>query len=298
LIRDRKTRQLTAYLFQYREKLVGSEFLNDSLIPLLCKAAGLVDEQGISYRDALGPITSHRARASTAYYLKAMGMSPYDSGKLLGHTHPNQTLPWYLKENLQQLGRMYRKANPLDRTVHALLDTQAAGRGEPCVLYYLSDSPDGRPRMCGNPNVRLCYHQVQCAECEAYIETELAEVIEQRPGVLHIAVPISLPDQLIADLTKQEEGRPIGEPPPPPPIPSAAFHFNKKAATPTESGGSQEHSELDLVRAQVMDLEAQLAAKSKQDARNVSIRLLKQELNALKKRMADLEKQEKMDESV
>jgi hypothetical protein len=42
-------------------------------------------------------------------------------------------LPWYLKENLHQLGRMYRKANPLDRTVHALLDTDAAGRGEPCV---------------------------------------------------------------------------------------------------------------------------------------------------------------------
>jgi integrase len=162
LIRDRKTRQLTAYLFQYREKLVGSEFLNDSLIPLLCKAAGLVDEQGILYRDALGPITSHRARASTAEYLKAMGMSPYDIGKLLGHTNPNQTLPWYLKENLHQLGRMYRKANPLDRTVHALLDTQAAGRGEPCVFYYLSDSPDGRPRMCGNPNFRLCYHQLQC----------------------------------------------------------------------------------------------------------------------------------------
>jgi hypothetical protein len=93
-----------------------------------------------------------------------------------------------------------------------------------------------------------------------------------------------LPDQLIADLTKQEEGTPIGEPPPPPPIPSAAFHFNKKAATHTESRASQARSELDLVREQVMNLEAQLAAKSKQDARNVSIRLLKQELNALKNR--------------
>lgn len=69
--------------------------------------------------------------------------------------------------------------------------------------------------------------------CEAYFETELAEVIEQRPGVLHLAVPIPLPDQLIADLTKHEEGTPIGELPPPPPIPSAAFHFNKKGATHT-----------------------------------------------------------------
>ncbi len=52
LVPDRKTRQPTAYLFQYREKLVGSEFLNNSLIPLLCKAAGLIGEQGTPYRDA------------------------------------------------------------------------------------------------------------------------------------------------------------------------------------------------------------------------------------------------------
>jgi hypothetical protein len=44
---------------------------------------------------------------------------------------------------------------------------------------------------------------------------------------------------------------------------------------------------------QVMNLETQLAAKGKQDARNVSIRLLKQELDALKKRMAELERQQK-----
>ena len=100
-----------------------------------------------------------------------------------------------------------------------------------------------------------------------------------------------MPDQLIADLTKQEEGTPIGELPPPPPIPSAAFHFNKKGATRTESGCSQDLSELDQVRAQVMNLETQLAAKGKQDARNVSIRLLKQELDALKKQMAELERQ-------
>src|SRR5260370_2906834 len=62
---------------------------------------------------------------------RAMGMTPYDIGKLLGHANPNRPLPWYLKENLHQLGRMYRKANPLDRTVHALLDTDAAAKVRP-----------------------------------------------------------------------------------------------------------------------------------------------------------------------
>jgi integrase len=134
LLPDRKTGKLTEYLFQSRRTRIGEAYITDPLIPLLCKAAGLTDELGNPYKDAIGPITSHRARSSTAYSLQAMGMTPYDVGKLLGHTNPSRTLPWYLKENLHQVGRMYRKANPLDRTVHALLDTDAAGRGEPCVF--------------------------------------------------------------------------------------------------------------------------------------------------------------------
>lgn len=291
LLPDRKTGKLTTYLFQYRRKMLGEAYITDHLIPLLCKAAGLTSEMGKPYKDAVGPITSHRARSSTAYYLKAMGMTPYDIGKLLGHTNPNRTLPWYLKENLHQLGRTYRKANPLDRTVHALLDTDAAARSEPCVFYYLSDSPDGRPRLCGNPNFRICYHQLQCAECAAYIDVELAEVIEQRPGVLHISVPIPLPEQLVEDLNKREEGIPVAPPPPPPPLPNPAFHFNKNVA-PCMTGG-QSVSEEDRLCLHLKDLEAQLATRGKQDTRNVSTRLLKQEISELKKRLAELEGENK-----
>ena len=286
---DRKTEKPTEYLFQYRGKKLGKAFINDFLIPLLCKAAGLVDEQGEPYRDAIGPITSHRARASTAYYLKMMGMTPFDIGKLLGHTNPNRTLPWYLKENLHQLGRMYRKANPLDRSVQALLDTTAAAKGEPCVFYYLADGPDGRPRLCGNPNFRLCYHQLKCAECGAYIDPEMAEVIERQPGCLQIAVSLPLPEQLVEDLNKQEAGIPIGEAPPPPPIPSPAFHFNKKVTACIEEPSDQPANELEQLRTRLVALETQLAAKGKQDARNVSIRLLKQEISQIKKRIAELE---------
>jgi integrase len=287
LLPDRKTGKLTEYLFQYRRKKIGEGYITDHLIPLLCKAAGLTDATGKPYKDAIGPITSHRARSSTAYYLKAMGMTPYDIGKLLGHTNPNRTLPWYLKENLHQLGRMYRKANPLDRTVHALLDTNAEGRGEPCVFYYLSDSPDGRPRLCGNPNFRTCYHQLQCAECAAYVEVEMAEVVEQRPGVLHISVPIPLPEQLVDDLNKREEGIPVAPSPSPPPLPSPAFHFNKNVSACMTS--DQSLSEEDRLRFHLKDLETQLATKGKQDTRNVSTRLLKQEINELKRRLAKLE---------
>jgi integrase len=287
-VEDRKTGKRTEYLFQYRGKIIGEEFINNHLIPLLCKASGLVDEEGKPYMDAVGPITSHRARSSTAFYLKAMGMAPYDIGKLLGHTDPNRTLPWYLKENLHQLGRTYRKANPLDRTVQALLDTTAAAKGEPCVFYYLSDGPDGRPRLCGNPNFRTCYHQLQCAECEAYIDTEMAEVIERRPGCLQVSVSIPLPEQLVEDLNNREEGIPVREPPPPPPIPSAAFHFNTKVTARIEEPSNQSTSESDQLHMRLVGLEAQLAAKGKQDARNVSTRLLKQEISQLKKQILEL----------
>jgi hypothetical protein len=60
-------------MFQYRRKKIGEAYITDHLIPLLCKAAGLTSELGEPYQDAIGPITSHRARSSTAYYRKSDG---------------------------------------------------------------------------------------------------------------------------------------------------------------------------------------------------------------------------------
>ena len=115
----------------------------------------------------------------------------------------------------------------------------------------------------------------------------MAEVIEQRPGVVHLSVPLPLPEQLVDDLNKREEGIPVAPPPPPPPIPSSAFHFNKKVAASMAS--DQSRSEGDQLRLRLMDLEAQLATKKKQDARNVSTRLLKREMGELKRQLAELE---------
>src|SRR5579883_1885580 len=84
---DRKTHKPTNYLFQYRNDHMGPTFLNDSVIPLLCKLAG------VSQTDVVGRITSHRARATTATWMRKMGMAPADIGKLLGHTNPARSLP-------------------------------------------------------------------------------------------------------------------------------------------------------------------------------------------------------------
>ncbi|HEU5378019.1 MAG TPA: tyrosine-type recombinase/integrase, partial [Ktedonobacteraceae bacterium] len=271
MLEDRKTHKSTKYLFQCRNEQMGITFLNRSVIPLLCKLAG------VSQTDVVGKITSHRARATTATWMRKMGMSPADIGKILGHTNPARSLPWYMREDKHHLGRAHRKANPLERYVAAILDTNAHARQEPCVFYYLADGPDGRPRMCGNPHFSRCIHQMTCRECEAFIDTEMAEVIEKREGAVIISVPIPLPPQMVEELNEQDEGptdiatRLAALPPPE--LPSPAFHFNKNV--PMRSPSTSEED----LHARKASLEAQIAKKQgKADRRSAALRALFQEL--------------------
>jgi integrase len=280
---DRKTRKPTKYLFQYRNELMGQNFLNKHAIPLLCKLAG------VSETDIVGRITSHRARATTATWMRKMGMAPADIGKLLGHTNPARSLPWYLREDKHHLGRAYRKANPLERYVAAILDTNAHAKQEPCVFYYLADGPGGRPRMCGNPHFSRCIHQMMCIECEAFIDHELAEAIEKREGAIVISVPIPLPVQMVAELNEQdEEGLDATmklETLLPPALPGPAFHFNKKV--PLRSAANEA---VDL-QTRLAQVEGQIAKKQgKTDRRSASLQALLKERAELQ---AHIEAQEK-----
>ena len=274
---DRKTHKPTNYLFQYRNERMGPTFLNDSAIPLLCKRAC------VSQTDIVGRITSHRARATTATWMRKMGMAPADIGKLLGHTNPARSLPWYMREDKHHLGRAYRKANPLERYVAAILDTHAPARQEPCVFYYLADGPDGRPRMCGNPHFSRCIHQMMCRECEAFIDAELAEVIEKREGALLISVPVPLPPQMVDELNEQDAG--TGdiatrlETLPPPALPSPAFHFNKNVPMRSPMTEAEE------VNVRLQQVEAQIAKKQgKTDQRSASLQALLKERAELQAR--------------
>src|SRR5438876_423386 len=114
-----------------------------------------------------------------------------------------------MREDKHHLGRVYRKANPLERYVAAILDTNAHARQEPCVFYYLADGPDGRPRMCGNPHFSRCIHQMLCRECEAFIDSELAEVIEKREGALLISVPVPLAPKMVEELSERDRLDPL-----------------------------------------------------------------------------------------
>src|SRR5258708_3237302 len=160
---DRKPHNPTKYLFQYRHELMGQKFLNDTAIPFSCKIAG------VSQTEVVGRIPPHRARATTATWMRKRGMAPSDIGRLLGPTDPRRALPGYLREDKHHLGRAYRKANPLERYVAAILDTDAHAKQEPCIFYYLADGPEGRPRMCGNPHFSRSIHQMRSVECDASI---------------------------------------------------------------------------------------------------------------------------------
>jgi len=263
--------------------LMGEKFLNGSVIPLLCKLAG------VSQTDVVGRITSHRARATTATWMHKMGMAPADIGKLLGHTDPLRSLPWYLREDKHRLGRAYRKANPLERYVAAILDTNAHARQEPCVFYYLSDGPDGRPRMCGNPHFSRCIHQLMCIECEAFIDHEQAEAIEKREGSIVISVPIPLPPQMVAEWNEQDEAGSDAttqrELLPPPMLPSPAFHFNKNVPLRSPTTEAAE------VQARLQQVEAQIAKKQgKVDQRSASMQALLRERAELQAHLGEQEK--------
>jgi hypothetical protein len=218
-----------------------------------------------------------------------MGMAPSDIGKLLGHTNPAKSLPWYLREDKHHLGRVYRKANPLERYVAAILDTNAQASQEPCVFYYLADGPDGRPRMCGNPHFSRCIHQMMCIECEAFIDHEQAEAIEKREGAIVISVPVPLPSQMVAELNDQDEAESSAksklEALPPPTLPSPAFHFNKKVPLRSPTTEAEE------TRARLEQVEAQIAKKQgKADRRSASLQALLRERDALQARLEEQER--------
>lgn len=77
---DRKTGAKVHYLFSHRGHSISLSYLNTSLIPTLCKVAG------IPRADERGAITSHRARATlaTLLYNAPEGLSLFELMRLSG----------------------------------------------------------------------------------------------------------------------------------------------------------------------------------------------------------------------
>lgn len=218
---DQKTNELVDFLFAYRGRRIGPKYLNDFLLPYLCRKAG------VPPADARGAITSHRARATiaTMYYNCPEGLSSAEVQEFLGHADFRSTRS-YLKVSPTKLARAVARANKNSRLVKVLIDPAAAVQGEPAIFYDLGDGT-----LCGNPSWAACPHRMACIKCPMHVGVELTQLIRAREGILHLL-------QEVPDLSEEERAAAEGDQAmlerliqkyrnmPPPPVPNEQYRFN------------------------------------------------------------------------
>ena len=162
---DAKTSEAVHYLFAYRGRRLGPDYLNGTLIPLLCRKAGIPD------RDARGKITAHRARATIAslLYNAKEPLPLYELMEYLGHKQLSST-QHYARVDRTKLASSVAKAGYLEQnlaTIEVLLDQEAvlsgaAAAGTPWKYYDLGHG------YCTHTFWATCQHRMACARCPFY----------------------------------------------------------------------------------------------------------------------------------
>lgn len=162
---DAKTGETVQFLFIYRGKRVGQSYINDTVIPMLCRKAGVPEA------DARGPITSHRARSTiaTQLYNAREPMSLFELQAWLGHRSPTAT-QHYATITPTKLTKAYQDAGYFDRNVRmieVLLDQDviqsgASAQGTPWKYYDLGHG------YCTYDFFDQCPHRMACAKCSFY----------------------------------------------------------------------------------------------------------------------------------
>jgi integrase len=162
---DHKAGERVNYLFHYRGKLLGSSYINQTLIPMLCRKIGLPEE------DAKGNITSHRARSTiaTQLYNAKEPMTLEELQAWLGHATP-ETTRHYAKITPTKLAKSFADAGYFERNMrmisvlidqHAVLNGDAAN-GLPWKYYDLGHG------YCTYDFFEQCEHRMACAHCGYY----------------------------------------------------------------------------------------------------------------------------------
>jgi len=162
---DGKTGERVAMLFCFRGRVLHTGYFNETLIPLLCRKAGLPLE------DARGRITSHRARATIAsqLYNAKEPMTLFELQAWLGH-RSLETTQHYARITPTTLAKAYRDAGYFARnvrTVEVLLDREAvqkgaASSGTPWQYFDLGHG------FCTYSFFEQCPHRMACARCDFY----------------------------------------------------------------------------------------------------------------------------------
>jgi integrase len=221
---DAKDRAFADLLFCHRGKPLGGQFLNEHLIPLLCRAAG-----NIPPVDAKGRFTGHRGRSTRITLLRRCGMDLDDLAEYAGHKN-TATIRHYARTDPLQLHRKIAKADALSQVIEGLIDVQAASRGHPSVRWLLGYDADGLPQFCGLPAHQTCPHRMDCPHCGLFIGGEKARLLSESEHVQPIwtEIPMTPPQQLLCEGQKEAALRELErlKDIPPPVPPSAAFLSN------------------------------------------------------------------------
>lgn len=191
---DPKTGEAVHYLFAFRDQRMSRDYINETLIPLLCRKAGIPEE------DSRGRVTSHRARATIAslLYNAREPLSIYELMQYLGHKEVRST-QYYVKIDATKLASDVAKANYLEQnlaTVAVLLDQEAvvsgaAARGEAWKYYDLGHG------FCTNAFWAQCAHRMACARCPFYRPKDsLAEqMVEGKANLVRMLEFVRLTDE-------------------------------------------------------------------------------------------------------
>jgi integrase len=191
---DLKTGEQVEYLFAYRSRAVGNNYLNGVLIPALCTKAG------VPHEDVRGRITSHRARSTIASQLfnAREPMSLFEVQAWLGHKHPSST-QHYAKVNPLKLTKSYEKAGYFERNIRAievLIDQDVVRKGlagqEAWKFFDLGHG------YCTYDFFDQCPHRMACAQCSFYVgkESTRAQILEAKANLLRLRqeIPLSEPE--------------------------------------------------------------------------------------------------------
>ncbi len=198
---DVKTGELVHFLFAYRGNRPGPDYINHTLVPILCRKAGVPRE------DARGRITSHRARSTIASQLfnAKEPMSLFELQRWLGHKWANST-QHYLDITPTKLAQSFRNAGHFARNVRAidvLVDREVVLSGmaahEPWKFYDLGHG------YCTYDFFDQCPHRMACAKCGFYIAkgSGRAQLLEGKENLLRMRQEIPLNE---AELAAVDDG--------------------------------------------------------------------------------------------
>lgn len=190
---DRKTSESVNFLFAHRARRVSKHYINTTIIPMLCRKAG------VPTADVRGKITSHRARSTIAsqLYNAKEPMTLFELQEWLGHRTPEATAH-YAKITPNTLARAYDDAGYFARnvrTIEVLVDRDAvtsgaAASGEPWQYFDLGHG------WCTYTFFEQCQHRMACARCDFYTPkaSSKGQLLEAKDNLQKMLASIPLTD--------------------------------------------------------------------------------------------------------